>query len=237
MNFKSRSARARRVSVVVAVCLFIVCSLALSSLLQPKPVTNAVVLQPGQILAAKALSELAIKPAASHVGYNRQDFADGWATVGGCDMREQILNRDLTRVQDKSSADCTVLSGTLLDPYTGKAIQFKRGAGTSSLVQIDHVVALSDAWQTGARQLTPSQRAQLYNDPLELLAVDGQANDSKSNSDASAWLPPNKSYDCRYVARQIAVKLKYHLWLTQPEHTAMQHVLSSCPGQVLPITQ
>jgi len=154
---------------------------------------------------------------------------------GSCDEREQILARDMTNVQFRSSTDCTVLSGILNDPYTGKMIHFVRGPNTSSDVQIDHVVAIGDAWQKGAQALSLTTRVQLYNDPLELLAVDGPANEQKSDGDAATWLPPNKSYRCRYVARQIAVKVKYHLWVTQAEHDAMQRILNICPTQVLPI--
>lgn len=130
--------------------------------------------------------------------------------------------------------NCTVLSGTLDDPYTGKTITFKRGADTSAAVQIDHVVALGDAWQKGAQQLSAEQRKALANDPLELLAVDGPANQQKSDGDAATWLPSNKLFRCQYVARQVAVKAKYHLWVTQAEHDAIARVLSSCPGQLLP---
>lgn len=234
MYLRGSGARALRVMIVTAITLLVVGGLVLSGWHEPKK--QAVAISANQTLAIKALGELAIKPAASNAGYARTKFADGWATVGNCDMREQILNRDLTKVKDESASNCTVLSGTLHDPYTGKAEQFKRGAGTSSLVQIDHVVALSDAWQTGAQQLSATQREQLYNDPLELLAVDGPANDAKGSSDAAAWLPLWQPYDCRYVARQIAVKIRYHLWLSSPEHAAMQHVLNGCPAQVLPVT-
>jgi hypothetical protein len=102
-------------------------------------------------------------------------------------------------------------------------------------VQIDHVVAVSDAWQKGAQNLDVSKRAEFYNDPLNLLAVDGPTNDKKGDGDAATWLPSNKDYRCRYVARQIAVKAKYTLWVTQAEHDAMKNVLSACPGQALPV--
>lgn len=183
--------------------------------------------------AMYALGKLAVKAAATHDGYSREQFGSGWAPVGNCDMREFVLSRDMQNV--KMAADnCTVTSATLEDPYTGKTIQFARGPGTSSAVQIDHIVAVSNAWQTGAQELSPEVREQLYNDPLELLAVDGKANDDKGASDASGWLPPNKTYDCRYVARQIAVKQKYQLWVTPSEHTAMQRTLNVCPDQLLP---
>jgi hypothetical protein len=126
------------------------------------------------------------------------------------------------------STTCKVLSGTLHDPYTGKIIAFSRGADTSDDVQIDHVVALSDSWQKGAKALTFSRRVALANDPLELLAVDGRANQDKMDSDAASWLPPNKAFRCQYVARQIAVKLKYSLWVTSAEMSAMRNVLAQC---------
>ena len=129
---------------------------------------------------------------------------------------------------------CTVATGTLNDPYSGTTIYFLRGTATSDDVQIDHVVALSDAWQKGAQQLTYEQRVALANDPLELLAVDGDLNQQKGDGDAATWLPPNKSYRCDYVARQIAVKKKYSLWVTRSEYDAMADILSSCPDQTIP---
>jgi hypothetical protein len=110
-------------------------------------------------------------------------------------------------------------------------IAFRRGAETSAAVQIDHVVALGDAWQKGAQQLTAQQREHLANDPLNLIAVDGPANQDKSASDAATWLPPNKAFRCHYVARQISVKVAYRLWVTPAEKEAMKRILTSCPEQ------
>jgi len=170
-------------------------------------------------------------------GYSRGQFGSGWSTVNACDMREYILARDLTQVTFRPDDNCTVLNGLLADPYTGKTVHFTRGPSPSQAVQIDHVVALGDAWQKGDQQLAPQTREQLYNDPLELLAVDGAANQQKGDGDAATWLPANKAYRCRYIARQIAVKAKYHLWVTQAEHDAMARILSTCPTQVLPVVQ
>lgn len=183
-------------------------------------------------LATTVLEQLAVKGRAPKTGYTRTQFGDGWQLVSGCDTRNIILHRDLvdTVIDDK----CKVVSGTLNDPYTGTIIQFTRGANTSSLVQIDHVVALSNAWQTGAQALTAEQRIALANDPLELLAVDGDANQKKGDSDAATWLPANKAFRCQYVTRQIAVKQKYNLWVTLTEKLAMQRVLDTCPTQALP---
>lgn len=183
--------------------------------------------------AADTLNGLAVKGRAPKTQYSREQFGDGWATKNGCDMRNIILHRDLK--DTAVSSECKVMSGTLNDPYTGNVIEFKRGAGTSDDVQIDHVVALSDAWQSGAQQLSAQKREQLANDPLELLAVDGPANQQKSDGDAATWLPPNKTFRCQYVARQIAVKKKYGLWVKPAEKEAIARVLSACPGQLLPV--
>lgn len=183
--------------------------------------------------AAEALETLPIKGRAPKTGYKREQFGPGWDSPEGCSTRERILRRDLTNITLDPN-NCKILSGTLNDPYSGKTIQFIRGPETSDDVQIEHVVALSDAWQKGAQALDYPTRVAFANDPLELLAVDGPTNQDKSDSDAASWLPPNKSFRCKYVARQIAVKLKYKLWVTQAEHNAMKTVLSDCPGEQLP---
>jgi hypothetical protein len=148
-------------------------------------------------------------------------------------MRNTMLARYLQDVE-LSEDGCVVLSGILDDVYTGERIEFVRGASTSAAVQIDHVVALSDAWQKGAQALSVDQRALFANDPLNLLPVDGPANQKKGDSDVASWLPPNKAYRCLYVARQIAVKVKYLLWVSEAEKSAMKRVLNGCPDQVVP---
>lgn len=178
------------------------------------------------------LDTLEVKGRASKTGYSRDQFGGGWTRVGGCDTRNIILQRDLTNVTKNEA--CQVVSGILNDPYTGATMTFTRGNETSDDVQIDHVVALSDAWQKGAQQLTPVRREEFANDPLELLAVDGSANQKKSDSDAATWLPENKAFRCQYVARQVAVKKKYQLWVTAAEKEAILRVLATCPGQTLP---
>lgn len=184
-------------------------------------------------VARDALAALPTKGRAPKTGYKRSQFGDGWAKAGGCDTRNVILRRDLVNAV-LSDDNCKVQAGALSDPYTGQRIAFKRGANSSGAVQIDHVVALSNAWQTGAQQLSSEQRISLANDPLELLAVDGPANQQKGDGDAATWLPSNKPFRCQYIARQIAVKKKYSLWVTPPERTAMERILASCPEQRLP---
>jgi len=182
--------------------------------------------------ASDALQKLVVKGRAPKTNYSRAQFGDGWASVRGCDTRNIILKRDLKSTSNDEN--CRVIAGILDDPYTGTTIAFKRGVSSSQAVQIDHVVALSNSWQTGAQLLSAMQREKLANDPLELLAVDGSANQQKSDGDAATWLPSNKLFRCTYVARQIAVKAKYQLWVTPPEKNAIQKVLSKCPGQPLP---
>jgi hypothetical protein len=187
-----------------------------------------------QPLATKVLAKLQVKGRAPKTGYSRSLFSDGWGDIGYCDTRNYILKRDLRSITWRPDKNCIVATGILDDPYTGATISFVRGVRTSLAVQIDHVVALSDAWQKGAQQMNSPSRYNFYNDPLNLLAVDGPTNESKGDGDAATWLPPNKSFRCRYVSRQIAVKAKYKLWVTSAEKDAMSRVLSSCPKQLLP---
>lgn len=172
------------------------------------------------------LNQLPVKGRAPKTDYRRTQFGDGWALIGGCDMRNIILARDLK--QPIIGTNCKVTAGELNDPYTGKLIHFERGTDTSDDVQIDHVVALSNAWQTGAQQISAAKREALANDPLELLAVEGQANQDKGDGDAATWLPSNKAFRCQYVARQVAVKKKYQLWVTPAEKEAIHRVLDAC---------
>ena len=177
------------------------------------------------------------KGRAAKTGYTRAQFGPAWADVdrNGCDTRNDILKRDLTNEVFKEKTNgCTVLSGTLVDPFSGETINFVRGVTTSSEVQIDHSVALSNAWQTGAFKLTPDQRKAFANDPLNLMAVKGRLNSQKGDGDAATWLPPLKSFRCDYVSRQIAVKIKYKLWFTAPEKEAMIKILKTCPEKALP---
>lgn len=185
--------------------------------------------------ALSTLATLAVKGRAPKTGYDREQFGAAWADVdrNGCDTRNDVLNRDLeAKTWRPGTHDCVVTSGTFTEPYTGNAVTFAKAQAWD--VQIDHVVALSNAWQTGAQQLDATTRRAFANDPLELLAVDGRTNLQKGDGDAATWLPPNRGFWCAYVARQIAVKARYHLWVTPPEHDAMARVLDRCPAEALP---
>ncbi|MGO3328036.1 GmrSD restriction endonuclease domain-containing protein [Gordonia sp. (in: high G+C Gram-positive bacteria)] len=186
--------------------------------------------------ALDVLDTIPVKGRAPKTGYDRALFGQAWSDDvnvdgghNGCDTRNDILRRDLTALTVKPRThDCVILTGVLDDAYTGKSIAFTRGERTSTAVQIDHVVALSDAWQKGAQQLTAAERESLANDPLNLQAVDGPTNNKKKDGDAATWLPPNTAYRCTYVSRQIDVKARYRLWVTQAEKDAMTRILGSC---------
>lgn len=188
-----------------------------------------------EVKASVALDSLAVKGRASKTGYDRDGLFGKWADPdgNGCDARNEVLARDL-KSEVLDSDRCTVLTGEFTDPYSGTTLTFVRGQGTSNLVPIDHIVAVSDAWQKGAFKWDASKRIKFYNDPLNLQATLMKLNSQKGDGDAATWLPPLKSYRCAYVARQIAVKAKYSIWVTKAEKMAMQSVLAKCPDQTLP---
>ncbi len=235
---------ARRAA-VLRVVLSCVCGLILAfTLLRMYPSLGTIVGQErAHGPAVTLLMALAVRSeeneaegAGSDASYSRDAFRYQQidADANGCMIRDDILARDLTRIQFSKQKRCQVESGNLHDPYTGKTIAFQRGKATSSLVQIDHVVALHDAWNSGAKNWPVSKRTRFGNDPFNLLAVEGKANQDKSDKHAGQWLPSNKSYQCGYVARQIAIKAKYGLSVTAKEKQGMLRTLHYCPGQPLP---
>lgn len=181
-------------------------------------------------LASEVLAKLEVKGRAPKTGYKRTEFYNGWPDIDGCNLRQRILKRDFgeTAVTDEK---CNVVAGKFYEPYTGVVMEFHTRKEISKGVQIDHVVALSDAWQKGAQYKTSEVRYQIATDPLNLIAVQAAANQQKSDGDAATWLPHNKSFRCQYVARQISVKFKYSLWVTEAEKEAMSQILETCPEQ------
>ena len=179
-------------------------------------------------LAVEILAKLEVKGRAPKTGYNREQFYDGWPTVDGCSLRQRIIKREFG---DSAVLDgCDVVAGEYVEPYTGEFRRFTTREEISKL-QIDHVVALSDAWQKGAQYMTKEVREKIATDPLNLLAVDGAANQQKSDGDAATWLPANKRFRCQYVARQVSVKYKYGLWVTEAEKEAISRILENCPKE------
>lgn len=186
-------------------------------------------LDENSILASTVLEKLTIKGRAPKTGYQREEFYKNWPQIEGCSLRQIIIKRELGDTATLAEDQCTVIAGEFDEPYTGKHLRFHEKSEFSHNIQIDHVVALSDAWQKGAQYKEADLRSQMATDPLNLLAVDSSANQQKSDGDAATWLPSNKAFRCQYIARQISVKYKYDLWVTQAEHDAMAKVLSACP--------
>ena len=179
-------------------------------------------------LATEILEKLEVKGRAPKTGYMREEFYDGWPEVDGCSLRQRILKRELG---DSAVLDgCYVIAGEYDEPYTGEHRVLSNREQVAE-IQIDHVVALSDAWQKGAQYKTTEERYRIATDPLNLLAVDGGANKQKSDGDAATWLPKNKKFRCQYVARQVSVKYKYGLWVTQAEKDAISRILANCPNE------
>lgn len=180
--------------------------------------------------------KLTVKGRAPKTGYKRELFGSAWTDnntakwgKNGCDTRNDILKRDLTKVTYKDGAKkCVVATGVLKDKYTGKTINFKRGTSTSSKVQIDHIIPLSDAWQKGAQKWDATKRIKFANDPINLMASDGPTNGAKGDKDAATWLPPNKGFRCEYIAKQVKVKKTYGVWVTKAEQDAMVKILKGC---------
>ena len=185
----------------------------------------------GSSLAVDLLAKLEVKGRAPKTGYVREEFYDTWPDIDGCSLRQHIIKRDLGNTAVIGNDNCSVIAGEYDEPYTGSHLVFYQKSDFSDHIQIDHVVALSDAWQKGAQKLTKEERFELATDPLNLLAVDAKANKNKSSGDAATWLPPNKAFRCTYVARQVSVKYKYHLWVTQAEKEAIERILNNCPNE------
>lgn len=195
------------------------------------PVDDTAVDDPSTIKATDILEKLPVKGRAPKTGYSREEFYSNWPTIDGCNLRQRIIRRELGDTATLTSDNCTVIAGEYDEPYTGKHQIFHVKDEITKGVQIDHVVALSDAWQKGAQQLDQSARRNLATDPLNLLAVDASTNQQKSDGDAATWLPPNKKFRCQYVARQVSVKYKYQLWVTEAEKSAIAQVLINCPNE------
>jgi Protein of unknown function (DUF1524) len=170
--------------------------------------------------------------------YRRDAFGDTWTDDNpapgghnGCDTRNDILDRDLVDKTYVSIKRCpnAVATGTLHDPYTNATVAFVRGAQVGAAVQIDHIVPLALAWDLGARNWTDDMRLRFANDPANLLAVDGPANQHKGDQEPATWMPPNTAFRCQYAMQFIAVLRGYGLPVDAPSATALRDAAATCP--------
>ncbi|HZQ30664.1 MAG TPA: HNH endonuclease family protein [Mycobacterium sp.] len=171
--------------------------------------------------------------------YRRAAFGDPWtddndAPLGrnGCDTRDDILDRDLVDKTYVSIKRCphAVATGILHDPYTNDTIAFTRGEKTGASVQIDHIVPLAYAWDEGARNWTDELRVRFANDPANLLAVQGQANQDKGDQGPSTWMPPNHAFWCQYSVQFADVLRGYGLPVDQASADVLRQAASTCPA-------
>jgi hypothetical protein len=170
--------------------------------------------------------------------YRRPAFGDAWTDEtdapgghNGCDTRDDILNRDLvdkTYVRIKRCPGA-VETGILRDPYTNATINFHRGAGVGASVEIDHIVPLALAWDMGAYGWPIAERVRFANDPANLLAVSGKANEDKADSQPALWMPPNKAFWCQYAMQYVAVSRGYALPVDQASADVLRQATATCP--------
>jgi hypothetical protein len=170
--------------------------------------------------------------------YHRDAFGEAWTDDNsapgghnGCDTRNDILNRDLVDKTFVSIKRCpnAVATGTLHDPYTNDTVAFVRGAQIGAAVQIDHIVPLALAWDLGARGWTDDMRVRFANDPANLLAVEGQANQDKGDKEPAAWMPPNHAFWCQYAVQFATVLRGYGLPIDAPSATVLRDAAATCP--------
>jgi Protein of unknown function (DUF1524) len=171
--------------------------------------------------------------------YRRDAFGDAWDDANdapgghnGCDTRNDILNRDLVEKTYTAIKRCpdAVATGILHDPYTNAVVAFVRGNQTGAEVQIDHIVPLALAWDLGARDWTDAMRLRFANDPANLLAVQGAANQDKGDSEPAVWMPPNAAFHCQYGMQFIEVLRGYRLPVDAPSVPALRQAAQTCPA-------
>lgn len=148
----------------------------------------------------------------------------------GCNTRDDVLGRDLDDTTFEDEDECVVSTGTLKkDPYTGREIRYRKGTTTSRLVQVDHIVSLENAWDSGAWQWSQQERVNYANDTSLLLAVDGPEAQEKAGRAADQWLVPhNSDFQCAYAALQVDIKDTYGLSMTSDERDVLKSVLERC---------
>ncbi|MEU0966949.1 HNH endonuclease family protein [Streptomyces sp. NPDC005917] len=207
----------RRVSILAALI-----GLIASAALFNSPSASAAL--PTPVSGATARSYLASLTVATEnrTGYSRSLFPT-WNTISGtCNTREYILKRDGSNVVTDSA--CAATSGSWYSPYDGATWT------AASDVDIDHLVPLAEAWDSGAGKWTTAQRQAFANDITrpQLLAVTDNVNQSKSDQDPATWMPPLTSYRCTYVRAWVQVKYYYNLSVDSAEKSALTSYLSGC---------
>lgn len=166
-------------------------------------------------------------------GYSRELFphwidADG----DGCDTRAEVLIRDAGGTAQVDAFGCAVIEGDWYSPYDDRHLT------DPTQIQIDHVVALKEAWDSGARDWDPDRRMRFANDlddPWTLIAVSGESNNAKGAADPSNWMPPHRGDWCRYLAVWVAIKARWALSMDESEYGRIRNLLNgTCAGTTMP---
>jgi hypothetical protein len=179
---------------------------------------------PTPVSAATARSYLAALTvtAEDRTGYDR-DLFPHWSTVSGaCNTRETVLKRDGSNVV--TDASCAATSGSWYSPYDGATWT------AASDLDIDHLVPLAEAWDSGADAWTTTRRQAFANDLTrpQLIAVTDNVNQAKGDQDPATWMPSRTDYRCTYVRAWVQVKYYYGLSVDSAEKTALQNHLAGC---------
>jgi hypothetical protein len=188
---------------------------------------------------ADVLAGLPEIPARVHGNdYRRAAFGDSWTDDNtapgghnGCDTRNDVLDRDLVDKTYVAIKRCphAVATGTLYDPYTNDVIHFTRGNQVGAAVQIDHIVPLALAWDLGAWNWPDDLRTRFANDPANLLAVQGEANQDKGDTEPAHWMPPNHAFWCQYSVQFVAVLRGYQLPVDEGSAAVLRDAAATCP--------
>lgn len=153
--------------------------------------------------------------------YRASYFPSAWAKVHGlCDTREVEFEKASSHPIDTDGDGCND-DGSFVDVYTGNIITAKQS-------QIDHVFSKKQAWYAGLYKLTQAQRAQFFNDQLNLLPVTSSVNESKGDRGPSQWSPPNKSGDCRYAQIYRDTAKRWNLVILPSDEAALQRLSVGC---------
>lgn len=185
--------------------------------------------------ARALLPSLAVKGRSAAAGYSRAQFLPhgAWPSTGdGCTVRDRILRSQVTEATFRTRPACRLATGITTDAYSGVTVELAQ-------LEVDHVVALKDAWVKGLsdQAFTPTPqftdagtaRRAFAVDPLNLQAIAGATNSAKGDADAATWIPHSKSYRCTYGVRIVLVKARYGIWVTRAEHEALERLLDACP--------
>jgi hypothetical protein len=205
--------------------LSIAIAVILSSLLTPPTATAAA----GEVVKRRLVTAIEKLPGAAETrsGYDREKFRHWVDADGDCrDTRDEVLAAESL----VSVSGCDIQTGKWRSSYDGATTR------DSTAFDIDHMVALAEAWDSGAKRWNADTRERFANDlrdPRTLVAVSASANRSKSDQDPADWLPVLGK--CRYLRQWVAVKTRWHLTVNPAERRALRSQAADCGNGVIEV--